>query len=83
MMSLLPHAASTFASRWSDETVKMRAPLVSIDKAGRPLGHVAPKYPPNLDTAIIRAELLRTGAHPIVLLAETRVFTITAGGCDA
>ena len=61
---LLPHAASTFASRWSDEIVKMQAPLVSIDKAGRPLGNVAPKYPPNLDTAIIRAELLRTGGSP-------------------
>ena len=61
---LLPHAASTFASRWSDEIVKMQAPLVSIDKAGRPLGNVAPKYPPNLDTAIIRAELLRTGGLP-------------------
>ena len=61
---LLPQAASTFASRWSDEIVKMQAPLVSIDKAGRPLGNVAPKYPPNLDTAIIRAELLRTGGLP-------------------
>ncbi len=61
---LLPHAAATFASRWSDEIVKMQAPLVSIDRAGRPLGHVAPKYPPNLDTAIIRAELLRTGGSP-------------------
>ena len=61
---LLPHAASTFARRWSDEIVKIQAPLVSIDKAGRPLGNVAPKYPPNLDTAIIRAELLRTGGSP-------------------
>jgi hypothetical protein len=42
----------------------MQVPLVSIDKAGGPLGHVAPKYPPNLDTAIIRAELLHTGGSP-------------------
>ena len=61
---LLPHAAATIVNRWSGETVKIQAPLVSIDKAGRPLGHVAPKYPPNLDTAIIRAELLRTGGSP-------------------
>jgi glycosyltransferase involved in cell wall biosynthesis len=61
---LLPHAAATIANRWSDETVKIQAPLVSIDKAGRPLGHVAPKYPPNLDTATLRAELLLAGGSP-------------------
>jgi glycosyltransferase involved in cell wall biosynthesis len=58
---LLSHAASTIASRWSGETVKMQAPLVSIDKTGRQLGNVYPKYPPNLNTATLRAELLRTG----------------------
>ncbi len=61
---LLPHAAATIASRWSGETVKMQAPLVSIDKTGRRLGNVAPKYPPNLATATLRAELLRTGGSP-------------------
>lgn len=61
---LLPHAAATIASRWSDETVKMQAPLLSIDGAGQALDHVYPKYPPNLDTATLRAELLRTGGSP-------------------
>ncbi len=61
---LLPRAAATIASRWSSEMVKMQAPLVTIDKAGQPLGHVAPKYPPNLDTTTIRTELLRTGGSP-------------------
>jgi hypothetical protein len=42
----------------------MQYPLATIDKAGRQLGHVAPKYPPNLDTATLRAELLRTGGSP-------------------
>jgi glycosyltransferase involved in cell wall biosynthesis len=61
---LFSHAAATIASHWSDETVKMQAPLVTIDRAGRQLPHVAPKYPPNLDTATIRTELLRTGGSP-------------------
>jgi len=77
---LLQQAASTFASRWSDEIVKMQAPLVSIDKAGRPLGNVAPKYPPNLDTAI------RVAAHwglAQLSCQRKRVFTITAGVSNA
>jgi glycosyltransferase involved in cell wall biosynthesis len=61
---LLPHAAATIAGRWSNGTVKIQAPLVSIDETGRHLGNVAPKYPPNLDTATLRAELLRTGSSP-------------------
>jgi glycosyltransferase involved in cell wall biosynthesis len=61
---LLPDAAATFAAIWTPATVKAQAPLATIDKAGRQLGHVAPKYPPNLDTATIRAELLRTGGSP-------------------
>jgi glycosyltransferase involved in cell wall biosynthesis len=61
---LLPHAAATIAARWTKEIVKIQAPLVTIDKAGRQLGHVAPKYPPNLDTATLRTELLRTGGSP-------------------
>jgi glycosyltransferase involved in cell wall biosynthesis len=61
---LLPHAAATVAGLWTAATVKMQFPLATIDKAGRQLGHVAPKYPPNLDTATLRAELLRTGGSP-------------------
>src|SRR5215472_17344361 len=61
---LCPHAAATIANRWMAGMVKMQFPLASIDTAGRQLGHVAPKYPPNLDTATIRAELLRTGGSP-------------------
>jgi hypothetical protein len=61
---LFPHAAATFAGIWTPSTVKAQAPLATIDKAGRQLGHVAPKYPPNLDTATIRAELLRTAGSP-------------------
>jgi glycosyltransferase involved in cell wall biosynthesis len=62
---LLPHAAATFASRWSGEMVKIQGPLVMIDKAGRQLGQVAPKFPPNLDTAMIRRAMLRTGCAPL------------------
>jgi glycosyltransferase involved in cell wall biosynthesis len=61
---LLPHAAATITGRWTAATVKMQFPLKTIDKAGRELGHVAPKYPPNLDTATVRMELLRTGGSP-------------------
>jgi glycosyltransferase involved in cell wall biosynthesis len=61
---LLPHAAATIAGRWTPATVKMQFPLVTIDSAGRLVGHVAPKYPPNLDTVTIRKELLRTGGSP-------------------
>ena len=61
---LLPHAAATITGRWTAATMKMQFPLETIDKAGRELGHVAPKYPPNLDTATVRMELLRTGGSP-------------------
>jgi glycosyltransferase involved in cell wall biosynthesis len=61
---LLPNAAATVAGLWTAETVKVQFPLATIDKTGRQLGHVAPKYPPDLDTATLRAELLRTGGSP-------------------
>jgi glycosyltransferase involved in cell wall biosynthesis len=61
---LLAHAASSVAARWTAGTAKTQFPLVTIDKTGREIGHVAPIYPRNLDTAIIRAELLRTGGSP-------------------
>ena len=61
---LLPTAAATVAGVWTAETVKVQFPLATIDKMGRQLGHVAPKYPPNLDAATLRAELLRTGGSP-------------------
>lgn len=58
---LFPHAAATVTRNWTATTVKAQFPLETIDKAGRQLGRVAPKYPPNMDTATIRAELLRIG----------------------
>jgi glycosyltransferase involved in cell wall biosynthesis len=58
---LLPHAAATVARCWTPTTVKTQSPLVSIDESGRQLGHIAPKFPPNLDTATIRRHLLRSG----------------------
>jgi len=61
---LLAHAASTVAARWTAGTVKAQFPLVTIDKTGREIGHAAPRYPRNLDTTMIRAELLRTGGSP-------------------
>jgi Glycosyl transferase family 2 len=61
---LLPHAAATVARAWTDATVKAQFLLASIDEKGGQLGHVIPKYPPNLDTATIRTELLRTGGSP-------------------
>lgn len=62
---LFPHAAATVARHWTPGTVKTQSPLVTIDKEGRQVGHVAPKYPPNLNTAMLRAALLRTGCSPI------------------
>jgi glycosyltransferase involved in cell wall biosynthesis len=61
---LLPRAAATVASIWNSETVKVQFPLATIDEVGRLFGHFTPKYPPNLDTATIRAELLRTAGSP-------------------
>jgi hypothetical protein len=61
---LLAHAAATIAARWTPATVKMQAPLVTVDQTGRKIGRVSPKYPPDLDTARIRAELLWTGGAP-------------------
>jgi glycosyltransferase involved in cell wall biosynthesis len=61
---LLPHATAAVAARWTTAIVKIQFPLVTIDKEGRQLGHVAPTYPPNLNTATLRIELLRTGGSP-------------------
>jgi glycosyltransferase involved in cell wall biosynthesis len=61
---LLPHAAATVAARWTEATVKIQYPLITIDAAGRDTGHVGPKFVENLDTAMIRAELLRVGEAP-------------------
>ena len=61
---LLPHAASRIVAVWAAGTVKAQFPLVSIDKAGRPIGHVAPKYPSNLNTAMIREALLHSSQSP-------------------
>jgi glycosyltransferase involved in cell wall biosynthesis len=61
---LLPQATATIAARWTTAIVKIQFPLVTIDKEGGQLGHVAPTYPSNLNTATLRAELLRTGGSP-------------------
>jgi glycosyltransferase involved in cell wall biosynthesis len=58
---LSPHAAGTVANVWTTATVKAQCPLATIDEAGHRIGHAAPKYPPNLDTATLRAQLLHTG----------------------
>jgi glycosyltransferase involved in cell wall biosynthesis len=58
---LFPYAATAVASRWTVETVKTQSPVVRIDTAGRQIGTIMPKYPPNLDTAMLRRQLLRTG----------------------
>jgi glycosyltransferase involved in cell wall biosynthesis len=61
---LFPHAASTVAGHWTTAAVKAQFPLATIDPEGRQLGHVNPRFPPNLETALIRAALLRTGQSP-------------------
>jgi glycosyltransferase involved in cell wall biosynthesis len=61
---LFPHAAASVAGIWLGTTVKAQCCLAIIDKAGRRLGPVTPKYPPNLDTGTIRSEILRTGGSP-------------------
>ena len=58
---LFPHAATTVASCWTAGMVKTQSPVVRVDKAGRQIGSITPKYPPNLDTAMLRRILLRTG----------------------
>jgi glycosyltransferase involved in cell wall biosynthesis len=58
---LFPHAASTVAGHWTTAAVKAQFPLATIDQEGRQLGHVSPRFPPNLETALIRSALLRTG----------------------
>jgi len=62
--ALLPHAASTVAQAWQPGTAKLQFLMASMDADGRPLGHIAPKYPPQLETAALRAEVLRTGSAP-------------------
>jgi glycosyltransferase involved in cell wall biosynthesis len=58
---LFPHAAGTVASRWTTRTVKTQSPVIRIDEAGRQIGTITPKFPPNLDTDKLRRSLLRTG----------------------
>ncbi|MEZ5826492.1 MAG: glycosyltransferase family 2 protein [Geminicoccaceae bacterium] len=61
---LMPNAASTIAENWHGGLSKMQFLLASIDSQCRSLGHVAPKYPEELDTETIRREILRTGSYP-------------------
>jgi glycosyltransferase involved in cell wall biosynthesis len=61
---LFPHAASTVAFNWTSSTVKVQYPLATIDKMGRPLGQVAPRFTRKLATSTMRAALLRTGQAP-------------------
>ena len=61
---LVPHAASTIARAWAPGLVKVQFPMASIDSDGRPLGHVAPKYPRGLDTKTLREFILKVGASP-------------------
>ena len=63
---LLPRAAATFSGLWTERTAKAQAQFVSIDQSGRRLGHISPKYPPDLDTITIRNQILRTGGSPNV-----------------
>jgi hypothetical protein len=58
---LFPHAARMVASVWTTATVKAQFPLAKIDAAGHRIGHVSPTYPPNVNTAMLRAQLLRAG----------------------
>src|SRR5690242_9962765 len=58
---LFPNAAATVASRWTAGTVKTQSLVVKIDKSGRQMGALFPKYPPDVDTATLRRALLRTG----------------------
>lgn len=61
---LVPHAASTIARNWRSGIAKIQFPMASIDAEGRPLHHVAPKYPRRLSTETLRDFLLRVGASP-------------------
>jgi glycosyltransferase involved in cell wall biosynthesis len=61
---LLPHAASTVARAWSEGVTKVQFPMITINAEGRPIGHVAPKYPAHLDTQMIREFILKAGASP-------------------
>ncbi len=51
MNLVFPHVAAPVAGVRTPATVKAQYLLATIDKAGRQLGHVAPKYPLNLDKA--------------------------------
>jgi glycosyltransferase involved in cell wall biosynthesis len=61
---LEPNAASTVARACAPGVVKVQFPMTSIDAEGRPLGHIAPKYPRHLNTEAIRDFILRVGASP-------------------
>jgi len=58
---LMPGAVSRILAAWTPDTAKVQFPMTTIDEAGRPLDHVAPKYPAGLTTAALRRELLESG----------------------
>ena len=61
---LLPHAASTVAQAWSETTAKIQFPMLSVDSAGKYLGHTGPKFPTDLSTQAVREQMLQTGTSP-------------------
>lgn len=61
---LVPDAASSVARAWRPGISKMQWCFAVIDVDGRPLGHVFPKYPSQLEPETVRRELLRVGSYP-------------------
>jgi Glycosyl transferase family 2 len=61
---LFPHAVRTFLGCWASKTAKIQFPMVTITADGRQLAHIHPRFAQDVNTEMIRTELLRTGASP-------------------
>lgn len=63
---LMPHTASALAAVWKTNLSKVQYCLATINASGELQDYVWPEYPPHLDTAAIRQQLLREGNYPSV-----------------
>ncbi len=68
---LEPFAAQEIMTLWTPDTVKVQYALQAIDREGRLVNTIFPKYPHGLTPATIRAELFRAGVYPATTTTGT------------
>jgi glycosyltransferase involved in cell wall biosynthesis len=62
--ALRPEAVAEIVAGWRPTVAKVQFCLATVDADGRFVGNVFPNFPPDLSSARIRAEVIRTALYP-------------------